>query len=406
MPAFVRTESNINFANTGGAWPNLKFKDYYVARFTGQIIIRTEGQYTFWTESDDGSKCYINGRLVVNNPGRHGWRSKSGKVSLQVGNHNIRIEFFEWLGHAGLRLLYEGPGVKKQVVPPGVLQHEDGRASSVSSLKYKITSGNIGNVFKLARSNDESYRGTISRTSTGFICQKWSVQIPHRHSYYTEAYIKSSGIGDHNYCRNPGGAKERPWCFTTSTLQWEHCDTPTGAQIVVAKNGIDREDPLIGGIYILTITATDEGSPPLTDTATVQVLVDDENEAPRILKGSNVATQTGQWVVLNNEDVCFSSHGNQFGEFLVAHDGSYEEIKISHVKGSVSCNGRQFSKWGCGLNEALSVYVTNVKDNIVVPDLSDSKFKVCSNNCNKKMGQCWSKRKKLVEIRRIHKKYS
>ncbi|MCK4960741.1 MAG: hypothetical protein KAT00_15115, partial [Planctomycetes bacterium] len=52
--------------------------DYYGLRFSGYISIDTAGVYTFYTSSDDGSKLYINGALVVNNDGRHGTQERSG----------------------------------------------------------------------------------------------------------------------------------------------------------------------------------------------------------------------------------------------------------------------------------------------------------------------------------------
>merc|ERR1719253_95335 len=35
------------------------------------------------------------------------------------------------------------------------------------------------------------------------------------------------GIGNHNYCRNPGGKKEKPWCYTVDPAKdWEFCEVP------------------------------------------------------------------------------------------------------------------------------------------------------------------------------------
>ncbi|XP_070547989.1 uncharacterized protein [Ptychodera flava] len=69
------------------------------------------------------------------------------------------------------------------------------------------------------------YRGRVSHTRSGKTCQRWSSQSPHGHKY-TRANYRNSGIGDHNYCRNPNGDEEpSPWCYTIhSDTRWEYCN--------------------------------------------------------------------------------------------------------------------------------------------------------------------------------------
>jgi len=72
----------------------------------------------------------------------------------------------------------------------------------------------------------EGYNGTISTTSSGLTCQRWSEQTPHRFILPSEQYPEIAG--GHNYCRNPGSrAPDGPWCFTTDPdTRWEYCDVP------------------------------------------------------------------------------------------------------------------------------------------------------------------------------------
>ena len=64
------------------------------------------------------------------------------------------------------------------------------------------------------RSDGADYRGTVSHTRSGQVCQRWSDQSPHAHTR-THAKFPYAGLGGHNYCRNPDG-EVSPWCYTTS----------------------------------------------------------------------------------------------------------------------------------------------------------------------------------------------
>ena len=48
------------------------------------------------------------------------------------------------------------------------------------------------------------YRGTISHTKSGHVCQKWSQQFP-KVPTRTADHHPEAGLGGHNYCRNPDG---------------------------------------------------------------------------------------------------------------------------------------------------------------------------------------------------------
>ena len=71
------------------------------------------------------------------------------------------------------------------------------------------------------------YRGSISKTESGLTCQKWTAQSPQSNTGNTPSKRPDSGLGDHNYCRNPDGADAGAWCYTTSSgVRWEVCNVP------------------------------------------------------------------------------------------------------------------------------------------------------------------------------------
>lgn len=78
------------------------------------------------------------------------------------------------------------------------------------------------------KTKGRDYRGKLDYTEKGVMCQPWNKKYPHSHKY--KLSNKSDGLGRHNHCRNPGGEKERPWCFTTygkDRSTWQYCDIKT-----------------------------------------------------------------------------------------------------------------------------------------------------------------------------------
>jgi hypothetical protein len=98
----------------------------YAYRFSGEIQINTTGDYTFYTDSDDGSQLFINGNLVVNNDGNHSMREESGNVSLELGRHDIVITYYENQGFDNLIVSYEGPGIDYQDIPESLFFQSGG----------------------------------------------------------------------------------------------------------------------------------------------------------------------------------------------------------------------------------------------------------------------------------------
>src|SRR5690606_21499171 len=74
--------------------------DTYGIRYNGYIQIDNPGMYRFYTNSDDGSKLFINGTEVVNNDGNHGTERRDGDISLTTGLHDIQVLFYENGGDA------------------------------------------------------------------------------------------------------------------------------------------------------------------------------------------------------------------------------------------------------------------------------------------------------------------
>ncbi|XP_061549579.1 prothrombin [Phycodurus eques] len=71
-----------------------------------------------------------------------------------------------------------------------------------------------------------NYEGNIHVTKSGRLCQKWSQGFPHPIIREFNASEPDSILKE-NYCRNPDGRDEGPWCFTQDpTVPKETCRVP------------------------------------------------------------------------------------------------------------------------------------------------------------------------------------
>lgn len=93
----------------------------YGLKFTAYIHAPRDGNYTFYTASDDGSQVFIGDQLVVDHDGLHGATEKNAFIRLKAGKHPITVLFFQRTGGIGLKVSYEGPGVGKQEIPSAAL---------------------------------------------------------------------------------------------------------------------------------------------------------------------------------------------------------------------------------------------------------------------------------------------
>jgi mono/diheme cytochrome c family protein len=93
-----------------------KRKDNFGLRFDGLFQVPKEGEYTFFINSDDGSRLSIDGRIVVDNDGVHAPSEKSGKTQLSAGKHAFVVEFFEAGGGEELTVSLQGADGKRMSI--------------------------------------------------------------------------------------------------------------------------------------------------------------------------------------------------------------------------------------------------------------------------------------------------
>ena len=99
--------------------------EWFALQFNGYVSVPTDGLYTFFTHSDDGSQLYIGSTLVVENNGMHGARERSGSIGLKAGRHALWVFYLQGTVDAVLSVSYAGPTILKQSIPAGALFRQE-----------------------------------------------------------------------------------------------------------------------------------------------------------------------------------------------------------------------------------------------------------------------------------------
>ncbi|NJB70642.1 hypothetical protein GGR42_001104 [Saonia flava] len=168
--------------------------DAYGIRYSGFIDIATAGSYTFYTNSDDGSKLYINGVEVVNNDGDHGSQERFGTVSLTADFHSITILFYENGGGESLSVQYEGPAIAKQNIPFSILYSDCG------GTPVDTTDTDGDGVYDTSDIDDDN-DGILDVDECGGVSGA-EVQTATNIQYFTNV-ANAEGIPGNTYAQNP-----------------------------------------------------------------------------------------------------------------------------------------------------------------------------------------------------------
>lgn len=112
-------QPNVGWAEGFPGAPDLK--ENFAIRMKAKLIAPVTGIYEFRSDSDDGSKLTLNGKVVINHDGLHSYLpSEVGKAELAIGgDHTLVFDFFQGpRTHFGFTLLWKVPGTKNFVVVP------------------------------------------------------------------------------------------------------------------------------------------------------------------------------------------------------------------------------------------------------------------------------------------------
>lgn len=120
--AVTRIDGTVNYDWTMGSYVAGQPVDNYSVRWTGQVLPRYTGTYTFEAETDDGVRLWVNGVRIINK-----WIPKratkfTGTISLTADTkYNIRMEYFEKKGRAVAKLRWSSAKQGYEIIPQSQL---------------------------------------------------------------------------------------------------------------------------------------------------------------------------------------------------------------------------------------------------------------------------------------------
>jgi hypothetical protein len=117
--AIYATTLNVPTTNWTKGFPGITDRfEWFGIVYTGTIHALQAGRYKLRVASDDGSKIYVDDKLIINNDGLHSIRSVAGNVDLDTARHKLRIEYMQgpryWVA---LQVYCTAPGGKEKLFP-------------------------------------------------------------------------------------------------------------------------------------------------------------------------------------------------------------------------------------------------------------------------------------------------
>jgi hypothetical protein len=121
-PLLTRIDPTINFIyGFGSPDPSIP-ADGFAARWSGKLRPRFDEPYTLSIRSDDGSRIFLDGRLIVGNWFDQGPTERGATVTLDSSrDYDLVVEYYENAFGASVELFWQSPSQPRQIIPQSAL---------------------------------------------------------------------------------------------------------------------------------------------------------------------------------------------------------------------------------------------------------------------------------------------
>ncbi len=130
-PSVTRVDGPVDFAWGTGAPIAGVGADTFSVRWTGRVTPLLTEAFTFYTQTDDGARLWVNGELLVDQWVNQSQTEWSGTVALAAGvPATIQFDYYDGTGSASARLLWSSASLPKEVIPSARLTTTTGPPDS------------------------------------------------------------------------------------------------------------------------------------------------------------------------------------------------------------------------------------------------------------------------------------
>lgn len=193
--AGLRVDSTVNF-NWGTGSNAMGLSDNFSTRWIGRIKAPDTDNYTFYTNSDEGVRVYLNSQLIIDNYIPHTVTTDtSSPVALTAGQeYHIIVEYFEQTGSAEMGLQWSSGSISQQPIPQQYLLPPDtgARPPAIENMALWLDGSDVSTLY-----TDTSCSTAVSTDGDAVAC-----------------WADKSGYGRHF---TQGTANRRP-AYRTSAL--------------------------------------------------------------------------------------------------------------------------------------------------------------------------------------------
>lgn len=119
----ARIDQLIHFHWGNGSPDSSIQSDTFSVRWTGYVVPQYSETYTFYTNTDDGVRLWVNGKRIINQWKNQRPTQHTGKITLTAGKpYMIRMDYYENMHNATAELLWSSKSQSKQAIPGNALR--------------------------------------------------------------------------------------------------------------------------------------------------------------------------------------------------------------------------------------------------------------------------------------------